>query len=97
VAEEVERATWFVCSEALANIIKHANASSAVISVGERAGRLFVEVSDNGVGGAVLGAGSGLTGLADRVEAVGGRLALHSPSGGGTRLSAELPLGVQAP
>ncbi len=97
VAEEVERTTWFVCSEALANVIKHAHASSAVISVGERAGSLFVEVSDSGVGGAVLGAGSGLAGLADRVEALGGTLAIESPIGGGTRLSAELPLGVQAP
>jgi signal transduction histidine kinase len=97
VDEEVERATYFVCSEALANIIKHAGASSAAISVGDRAGRLYVEISDDGVGGAVLSEGSGLAGLADRVEALGGTLVLHSPEGGGTRLSAELPLRAQTP
>jgi len=95
VDEEVERATWFVCSEALANVVKHANATSATISVQERSGRLLVDVGDNGIGGADLGAGSGLAGLADRVEALGGRLALDSPAGRGTRLSAELPLRVQ--
>ncbi len=95
VDEEVERATWFVCSEALANVAKHASASSATISVRDRAGRLLIDIGDDGVGGADLGAGSGLSGLADRVEALGGRLALDSPVGGGTRLSAELPLPVQ--
>jgi len=94
---ETERAIWFVCSEALANVIKHASASSATISVRERAGGLLVEVGDDGVGGADLGAGSGLAGLADRVEALGGTLAIESPIGGGTRLSAELPLDAQAP
>jgi signal transduction histidine kinase len=92
VAEELERATWFVCSEALANIIKHASATGAAISVGERAGRLRIEIGDDGVGGAVLGGGSGLAGLADRVETLGGTLALESPPGGGTRLTVELPL-----
>jgi signal transduction histidine kinase len=95
--EEVERATWFVCSEALANMIKHSRATSVAISVGERAGRLLVEVTDNGVGGADLGGGSGLAGLADRAEALGGTLALDSPLGGGTRVTVELPLRVQAP
>ena len=97
VAEELERATWFVCSEALANIIKHAGASSAAITVGDRAGRLYVEISDDGVGGATLSDGSGLAGLADRVEALGGTLVLDSPAGGGTRLSAELPLRPETP
>jgi signal transduction histidine kinase len=97
VAEELERATWFVCSEALANIIKHAGASSAAISVGDRAGRLYVEISDDGVGGAVLSDGSGLAGLAARIEALGGTLVLDSPSGGGTRLSAELPRRAETP
>jgi signal transduction histidine kinase len=97
VTRELERATWFVCSEALANIIKHAGASSAAIWVGDRAGRLCVEVSDNGVGGAMLTDGSGLAGLADRVEALGGTLVLDSPSGDGTRLSVELPHEVQTP
>ena len=90
--EEIERAIWFVCSEALANVIKHASASSATISVRERSGRLLVEIGDDGVGGAGLGAGNGLAGLADRVEALGGTLAIDSPIGGGTRLTVELPL-----
>jgi signal transduction histidine kinase len=93
--EDVERATYFVCSEALANVIKHAGASSAEISIGERAERLHVEITDDGVGGAVLGGGSGLAGLADRVEALGGTLELDSPLGGGTRLSVELPHRVE--
>jgi signal transduction histidine kinase len=58
---------------------------------------LYVEVSDDGVGGAVLSDGSGLAGLADRVEALGGTLVLDSPSGGGTRLSAALPLRAERP
>jgi signal transduction histidine kinase len=97
VGSDLERAVYFVCSEALANIIKHAGVSSASIRVGERAGRLFVAISDDGVGGAELGGGSGLAGLADRVEALGGTLMLDSPVGGGTCLSVELPLRVQAP
>ena len=97
VPEELETAAYFVCSEALANVIKYANASRAVISIEERAERLHVEITDDGVGGAALGDGSGLSGLADRVEALGGTLELDSPPGGGTRLSVELPLRVQMP
>lgn len=95
--EELERAIYFVCSEALANVIKYSGATSAAISIGERAGRLHVEISDDGVGGAVLGGGTGLAGLADRVAALGGTFRLDSPSGAGTRLSVELPLRVQIP
>ena len=95
--DELERATYFVCSEALANVIKYANASSALISIAEGAERLYVEISDDGVGGAVLGEGSGLTGLAERVAALGGTFRLDSPSGRGTRLSVDLPLRVQIP
>ena len=72
--EELERATYFVCSEALANVIKYANASRAAITIEERAERLHVEITDDGVGGAVLGDGSGLSGLADRVAALDGTL-----------------------
>ena len=97
VPEELERATYFVCSEALANVIKYANASRAVITIEERAERLHVEITDDGVGGAVLGDGSGLSGLADRVAALDGTFQLDSPAGGGTRLSVELPLRVQIP
>jgi signal transduction histidine kinase len=95
--EELERAIYFVCSEALANVIKYSGASSAVISIAERAERLRVEITDDGVGGAVAGDGSGLSGLADRVAALGGTFQLDSPSGRGTRLSVELPLRVQIP
>ena len=76
VPEELERATYFVCSEALANVTKYANASRAVITIEERAERLHVEITDDGVGGAVLGDGSGLSGLADRVAALDGTFQL---------------------
>jgi signal transduction histidine kinase len=87
----VEQAGYFVVSEALANAVKHSSAVS--VEIGMRAGgdALVVEVADDGVGGADAD-GSGLRGLADRVAAAGGRLRVSSPSGGGTRLTAELPL-----
>jgi signal transduction histidine kinase len=91
--DELGTAVYFVCSEALANVIKYAGASSAAISVCERDGRLLVQITDDGVGGAVIGGGTGLSGLADRVETLGGTLELNSPPGGGTRLAAYLPLG----
>jgi signal transduction histidine kinase len=88
---QVEATAYFVVSEALANVAKHAQASAAVVTVREQAGRLEVEVSDDGVGGAQAGSGSGLAGLADRVASVGGSLTVHSPPGGGTRLQAVIP------
>jgi signal transduction histidine kinase len=88
----IEAAAYFVCSEALANVGKYAQASRAAIEVARRDGVLAVAVRDDGRGGASLDAGSGLRGLADRVEALGGRLDVSSPPGGGTALSAELPL-----
>jgi signal transduction histidine kinase len=91
--EEIATAAYFVCSEALANVSKYAAASQAAISITKTNNRLFVEVADDGVGGAVIGAGTGLVGLADRVEALGGRLDVDSPPGLGTRVTAELPLG----
>jgi signal transduction histidine kinase len=87
----VEAATYFVCSEALANAAKHASASRVTIHVTRTPGRLAVAVSDDGVGGADPAAGSGLRGLGDRVGALGGRLRFESPSGMGTRILAELP------
>jgi signal transduction histidine kinase len=96
VTEELSTAAYFVCSEALANIIKYAHASRAAISVSQRGERLLVEITDDGAGGAVIGGGTGLSGLADRVETLGGTLELYSPPGRGTRLSVELPLGLQA-
>jgi signal transduction histidine kinase len=89
--EPVEAALYFVCSEALANAVKHARATHVSIRVGEHAGRARAVVVDDGVGGAAIAAGTGLAGLADRVEALGGRLAVESPPGAGTRVVAELP------
>jgi signal transduction histidine kinase len=88
----VEAALYFVCSEALANVGKHAAASRVTIDVRADDARAAVVVADDGVGGADPSAGSGLTGLADRVEALGGRLDVASPSGGGTRVVAEIVL-----
>jgi signal transduction histidine kinase len=80
-----------VACEALTNAVKHSGASRVAISAGRRNGRLVVEVEDDGRGGAVATNGSGLHGLADRVEAHGGRLSVESPAGGGTRVVGELP------
>jgi hypothetical protein len=91
---ELEATAWFVCSEALANALKHARATCMEIRVGTGEDRLTVEVADDGVGGADPGRGSGLRRLAARVEAVGGVLAVHDRTGGGTRLVAELPGGT---
>ena len=88
----LEAAAYFVCSEALANIGKYSGASKAEIDVSLDADRLVVAVRDDGVGGAALEKGSGLRGLADRVEALGGRLTVDSPPEKGTLLVAELPL-----
>jgi signal transduction histidine kinase len=89
----VELAAYFVVSEALTNVAKYAQARSAIVRVARDGGRLLVEVADDGVGGADAKDGSGLRGLADRVEALGGRLQLSSPRGAGTVLSAEIPCG----
>jgi signal transduction histidine kinase len=94
--EEIEAAAYFVCSEALANVAKYASASRVAVSVMARNGRVLVEVVDDGRGGAAIGGGTGLRGLADRVEALGGALRLDSPSGGGTRIAVELPLADEA-
>jgi signal transduction histidine kinase len=87
----VESAAYFVVSEALANVAKYARASHATVAVRRLNGRVTVEVSDDGVGGADAARGSGLRGLADRVAALDGTLSLDSPAGRGTRLRAEIP------
>ncbi|WP_344387835.1 sensor histidine kinase [Streptomyces vastus] len=89
--EAVESAAYFVVCEALANVAKHSGADHAQVSGGHRDGRLFLEVRDDGCGGADPSAGSGLTGLADRVSVLDGRLALTSPPGGPTLLRVEFP------
>ena len=91
----VEATAYFVVSEALTNVVKHARASCAEVSVRLDSGELRVEICDDGVGGARGDDGTGLGGLADRVSALDGRLVLESPPGGGTRLYARLPVASQ--
>jgi len=86
----VEVALYFVCSEAVANIAKHAGASGASIELRDEAEGVVVTIADDGVGGASVSRGSGLRGLSDRVQALGGRLTVESPPGRGTRVVAEL-------
>jgi signal transduction histidine kinase len=91
--EPVELAAYFVVCEALANVGKYAQATSVRVVVARRDRLAVIEIADDGVGGADDGRGSGLRGLADRVEALGGRLEVVSPVGRGTVLTAELPCG----
>jgi signal transduction histidine kinase len=93
----VETAAYYVVAEALTNATKHAAASTVRIEAAVRDGRLELVIADDGVGGADPGGGSGLVGLRDRVEALGGRLAVVSPPGHGTRLRVELPLTAEQP
>jgi PAS domain S-box-containing protein len=89
--EPVEAGAYYLIAEALTNVAKYANATTVRVAVAASAGRAAVEVSDDGVGGADPASGSGLRGLADRVEALGGSLAVTSPVGAGTTLRAEIP------
>ena len=90
--EAIEVAVYYVVLEALANVVKYAGASTATVSVARADGAVVVEVGDDGVGGADAAKGSGLSGLADRVEALGGALEVESATDGGTRVRAEIPL-----
>jgi signal transduction histidine kinase len=90
--EQVAAAAYFVCAEALANTAKHAAASRAAVAVTASEGRVRIEIDDDGVGGADPRRGSGLRGLADRVETLGGTLQVDSVPGRGTHLAAEIPL-----
>lgn len=87
----VEVTAYFIVCEALVNIAKYAQASAATVSIEYTDRRLSIEVADDGIGGADPDSGSGLGGLADRVAALGGELYVNSPTGGGTRVRAELP------
>ena len=89
----VEAAAYYVVAEAMANVAKYSRASSATVAVARSNGAAVVSVVDDGVGGADPSRGSGLLGLAARVEALDGRLAIDSPPGRGTRIRAEIPLG----
>jgi signal transduction histidine kinase len=91
-APAIEAAAYFVCSEALTNAAKYANASRATVCVSTNHGRLVLDIADDGIGGADASRGSGLRGLTDRVEALGGLLELESTPGRGTRVGVSLPL-----
>jgi PAS domain S-box-containing protein len=90
--EPVEAGAYYLIAEALTNVTKYAEASTVRVRVAASDASLVVEVSDDGVGGADPATGSGLRGLADRVEALGGRLEVVSPAGAGTSLRAEIPM-----
>jgi signal transduction histidine kinase len=95
--EPVEIAAYYTVSEGLTNAAKHAEATVAEVKVAESDGALHVRVRDDGRGGAHVNHGSGLIGLEDRAEALGGHLQLHSPPGAGTTLEIELPLEPSGP
>lgn len=90
-APEIEEAAFFLVSEALTNVLKHARADGVTIRIARADGSLFLDVSDDGVGLPTASRlGSGLTGMRDRIEAVGGRLSISGRPGGGTTLCAQL-------
>jgi len=90
--EAVELALYFVACESLANVGKYAQAKTASVRLTRTPGRVAIEIADDGIGGADEAAGTGLRGLAVRVEALGGSLLVTSPAGAGTVVTAELPL-----
>jgi signal transduction histidine kinase len=90
--EDVELAAYFIVSESLTNARKYADADAVSIRVAPGAEGLLVEVVDDGSGGADPAAGTGLRGLADRIDSLGGRLEIDSAPGAGTRVGARLPL-----
>jgi signal transduction histidine kinase len=89
--DQIESAAYFMASEALTNAAKHSHGSEIRVTVTDESRCLIVEVGDNGIGGAVSTGGSGLRGLGDRIEALGGRFTVSSPPGRGTTLRAEIP------
>jgi signal transduction histidine kinase len=96
IDDRIEVAAYYVVSEALTNAVKHANASRAEVTVESRHGGLELRIQDDGVGGAHAARGSGLTGLRDRVEAIGGAITLRSPPGEGTFLHVSFPTPAQS-
>jgi signal transduction histidine kinase len=92
--EHLEVAAYYVVAEALANVVKHAQASRASVDVDTDPDALRLRVRDDGIGGAAPGRGSGLVGITDRVEALGGKVEVDSPLGEGTSLQIVLPLAV---
>jgi signal transduction histidine kinase len=92
LSEPVEVAAYYVVSETLANTAKHAQASQAKVSAETKPGVLELTIQDDGIGGADLERGSGLIGLADRVDAFGGKIKITSPAGSGTLVHVQLPV-----
>jgi signal transduction histidine kinase len=92
--DDLELAAYFIVSESLTNATKYADAGAIRVRVAHVAEALVVEIADDGIGGADPAGGTGLRGLADRIDALGGRLEVDSPPGGGTRVTARLPLGA---
>jgi signal transduction histidine kinase len=90
--EPIETAAYYVASEALANVMKHARASQVEVRLAARDGRLLLSIRDDGIGGADPARGSGLAGLTDRVEALGGSIHLDSAAGAGAHITVDLPL-----
>jgi signal transduction histidine kinase len=90
--DSVEVGAYYVVSEALTNAAKHSRATQVVVSGHTKDRTLWLSIRDDGIGGADMGNGSGLVGLADRVEALGGRMRIKSPAGRGTSLEARIPL-----
>jgi signal transduction histidine kinase len=93
--ESVEVAAYYVVAEALTNAAKHARASAVNVRVEADRANLHISIRDDGIGGADLAKGSGLTGLSDRVEALGGRMQITSPAGSGTSMRLTIPLKIQ--
>ncbi len=93
LSPQVEAAAYYLVAEALTNVVKHAGATSVAVEIARTDGYTRIEVRDDGAGGAAVGEGSGLRGLADRVEALGGSLEIDSRDGAGTRVIGRIPVG----
>jgi signal transduction histidine kinase len=91
-ADSIEVGAYYVVSEALTNAAKHARASVVEVCAHATGSTLRLEIRDDGIGGATAGKGSGLTGLVDRVEALGGKMTIQSPAGSGTSVLVDIPL-----
>jgi signal transduction histidine kinase len=96
LAPPIEAAAYFVVSEALTNVARYAQAGGARVEIRRERDDVVVDVQDDGAGGADMGAGTGLRGLADRIAALDGTLRVHSPPGGGTRITARIPCAAGA-